>query len=123
MTLEQASAFALFAFVAASTPVWMAWKIGRTPTGATGQSRPVGFVSAAALQWLNPKSWLVAAAAAATYFDPAAASPALLALIFVAVALPCGFAWLAFGALMRRLRGFNVLMALALAASVVLVLI
>jgi threonine/homoserine/homoserine lactone efflux protein len=103
--------------------LWMAWKIGRASGNAGTPSRPVGFIAAAALQWLNPKSWLVAAAAAATYFDPAATSPAVLALIFVAVALPCGFAWLAFGALMRRLRGFNVVMALALAASVVLVLI
>lgn len=102
--------------------LWMAWRIGRAPMDASGPSRTVGFVVAAALQWLNPKSWLVSTSAAATYFDPAA-SAAVLALVFVAVALPCGFVWLAFGTLMRRLRGFNVVMALLLAASVLLALL
>src|SRR5207249_11689510 len=49
---------------------WLAWKIAtaRRVSAATGDE-PVGLVGAAAFQWVNPKSWLVCASAAATFLD------------------------------------------------------
>jgi threonine/homoserine/homoserine lactone efflux protein len=114
--------------------LWLAWRIasaGRSDPGvAPGGFR---FLDAAALQWVNPKAWIVAAGAAATYLDPAphsALQQALaFSLIFVAAALPSGFLWLAFGAAVqgllrddRRRRVFNIAMGMALAASVLMIL-
>ena len=82
--------------------VWFAWKIGTS--GAphrAGETRPIGFVGAAAFQWINPKSWLACLSAAGTYLDPnhgsAAAQAAVLALLFVAAALPSCSVWLGRG--------------------------
>ena len=113
--------------------LWLAWKIARTGPGmGEAEAKPVGFFGAALFQWINPKSWLVAAAAAAAYVEPAPEGTLLraaaLASLFVAAALPSGLVWLAFGASMQRLlrgergaRAFNVALAAALAASVALI--
>ncbi|WP_341704885.1 LysE family translocator [Ferrovibrio sp.] len=116
--------------------LWLAWKIASAPVGggdARPDARPAGFLGAAALQWVNPKAWLVSAGAVATYL-PGGAEAALLgaivfALVFVSAALPSGLVWLAFGAAAqrflrdpRRQRGFNIAMGLALAASVAMIL-
>lgn len=113
--------------------LWLAWKIatsGRLDSHAGGRS--IGFWGAAAFQWINPKSWLVAASAAGTYLnaDAAGALPQSLAFgaLFVLAALPACFPWLAFGAwLQRQLRSeraarvFNLLMAALLAGSILLI--
>jgi threonine/homoserine/homoserine lactone efflux protein len=91
----------------------------------------VGFIGAAAFQWVNPKSWLVCASAAATFLDQRAGGAlgqsAALGLTFVLAALPSCFPWLAFGAVLQRvlrteraLRIFNGAMGALLAASVIL---
>ncbi|WP_299617101.1 LysE family translocator [Pelagibius sp.] len=114
--------------------LWMAYKIASAEGGpGTKAHWALGFLPAAAFQWVNPKSWLVSASAAATYLDPTAegASGAALALagVFVAAALPSCFAWLSFGAAIqrflhneRRLRRFNLVMGALLAASVLWIL-
>jgi threonine/homoserine/homoserine lactone efflux protein len=113
---------------------WMAWKVAtarRSTPERAGQ--PVGLVGAAAFQWVNPKSWLVCASAAATFLDPraggAAAQAATLGLLFLAAALPSCLPWLAAGAALQRVlrserafRLFNGAMGALLAASVVLFL-
>jgi threonine/homoserine/homoserine lactone efflux protein len=119
-------------WVGAAVLLWLAWKIG-TSRGSSldHNTRPIGFLGAAAFQWINPKSWLACTSAAATYLDQsrggAQAQAAMLALIFVLAALPCCFVWLAFGAAVQRAlsteraqRTFNVLMGVLLAGSVVL---
>ena len=110
--------------------LWLAWKIASAgPGGRQAPAARVGYFDAAALQWVNPKSWLVSTGAVATYLDPAPGGALLqgacLALVFVAAALPSGLVWLAFGAAAQRLlanerhrRGFNIAMGAALAASV-----
>jgi threonine/homoserine/homoserine lactone efflux protein len=81
---------------------------------------------------VNPKGWLVAVGAAGTYLQPKANSQLLQALVFAGlffrVALPSRFVWLVLGASMQGLlrdersaRIFNSVMALALAASVVMI--
>ena len=113
---------------------WLAWKIAtarRAGGGTNGQ--PVGFAGAAAFQWVNPKSWLVCASAAATFLDERAGSAlgqsAALGLIFLLAVLPSCLPWLAFGAVLQRLlrserafRIFNGTMGALLAASVILFL-
>jgi threonine/homoserine/homoserine lactone efflux protein len=113
--------------------LWLAWKIATAQSG-TGKkaARPVGFLQAALFQWINPKSWIVSASAAATYLDGSGSAlrqSLLLGSLFLAAALPGCFAWLAFGAVLqcalgspRRARAFNIAMGVLLAASVILIL-
>jgi threonine/homoserine/homoserine lactone efflux protein len=86
---------------------------------------------AAAFQWVDPKSWLVSASAAATFLDQGAGGAlgqsATLGLVFFAACLPGCLPWLAFGAVMQRclrsaraFRVFNGAMGALLAASVIL---
>ena len=117
-------------WVGAAFLLWLAWKVATAGrSGGPGGGRPVGFVGAAAFQWVNPKSWLVCASAAATFLDRdaggALGQSAALAATFVAATLPSCFPWLAFGAVMQRVlrsersaRVFNVAMGVLLAASV-----
>ena len=112
--------------------LWLAWKIATAGgPGKRTEGKPVGFAGAAAFQWVNPKSWLVCASAAATFLDRQAGSAlgqsAALGLVFLAACLPSCLPWLAFGAAMQRVlrsprafRIFNVTMAALLAASVLL---
>ena len=111
--------------------LWLAWKIATArPPSEGAEAKAVGFAGAAAFQWINPKSWLVCASAAATFLDRQAGGAlgqsAALALVFLAACLPSCLPWLAFGATMHRLvrserafRLFNGAMAALLAASVV----
>lgn len=116
--------------------LWLAWKIASAPVDAGEASpppRPTGFLGAAALQWVNPKAWLVSTAAVAAYLPSGSGGTiqhALsFALVFVAAALPSGLVWLVFGIAAQRLlssphrrRAFNIVMGLLLAASVAMVL-
>jgi threonine/homoserine/homoserine lactone efflux protein len=115
--------------------LWLSWKIATSSSRLelTAQRDPVGYLGAAAFQWINPKSWLVSASAAGTFLSveggtPVAQAASLGALFFVA-ALPSCFVWLAFGAAVqrllgseRRLRIFNVAMGVLLALSIALIL-
>ncbi len=115
--------------------LWLAWQIGTARPGASAaESKPVGFLGAALFQWLNPKGWLVAVSAAGAYLPattgrPVVAAAAMGGLFFLA-ALPSGLVWLGFGAAMQSLlatetrrRIFNLAMAIALAGSVLLILL
>ena len=113
---------------------WLAWKIATARyAGAGTGGEPVGLVGAAAFQWVNPKSWLVCASAAATFLDEGAGSAlaqsAALGLVFFLACLPSCLPWLAFGAVLHRFlrserafRIFNGAMGALLAASVILFL-
>ena len=116
----------------AAVLLWLAWKIATAEgPGSAGASPPVGFWGAAAFQWINPKSWLVCASAAATFLGHGTASAlgqsVAFGVLFVLAALPSCLPWLAFGAALQRLlrsgravRIFNVAMGALLAASVAL---
>ena len=113
---------------------WLAWKIATAGRAASaGSGPPVGFLGAAAFQWINPKSWLVCASAAATFLDEGAGGAlgqsAAFGLTFVLASLPSCLPWLAFGAVLQHLlrgerarRIFNGVMGALLAASVILIL-
>ena len=120
-------------WIGAGFLLWLSWKIataGRSDEAAGG--KPVGFVGAAAFQWVNPKSWLVCASAASTYLGAASGSAlgqaTAFGTLFVLASLPCCFVWLAFGATAQRFlrterarRAFNIAMGALLAGSVVLI--
>lgn len=115
--------------------LWIAWKLASArPAPATDAdssrvapaARPMGFLAAAAFQWVNPKAWVMAVTCMSTYLAPTAgmAQVALLAGVFMVLGAPCSAFWVAFGQAMRgllqdplRLRIFNITMALALVAS------
>jgi len=113
--------------------LWLSWKIATSRRmDSLPESRPVGFIGAAVFQWVNPKSWLVTASAAGAFLHTGAGSPvlqsALFGGLFVLVALPSCFVWLAFGATAqrllqtpRRLRAFNITMGILLALSIGLI--
>lgn len=103
-----------------------------SPIESMPDGNPVGYMGAAAFQWVNPKSWLVSASAAGTFLSAEAGSPILQAAslggLFFLAALPSCFLWLAFGAaaqhLLRRrrlVRTFNILMGALLALSIALI--
>ncbi|ROZ74410.1 LysE family translocator [Ramlibacter sp. WS9] len=112
--------------------LWLAWQIAKAPPmRAGGEPPPAGFGAAFALQWVNPKSWIVGASAAATFSaapgQPAATHAALLAVLFALAAAPSCAVWLVGGAMLqrwmkdaRRARWVNGGMGLLLAASVVM---
>jgi len=113
--------------------LWLAWKIATAGHSDPARVKPVGFVGAAAFQWINPKSWLVCASAAGTYLHAGAGSALAQATafggVFILASLPCCFVWLAFGATAQRFlrtgrarRTFNIAMGVLLAGSVILIL-
>jgi threonine/homoserine/homoserine lactone efflux protein len=115
-------------WVGAAYMVWLAVKLARAapvrPGAATG--RPMTFLQAAAFQWINPKAWIMALTAVATYTDPADYTRTVLvvALVFGIVNLPCISSWVFFGTALRHalqrpavLRAFNWTMGALLIAS------
>jgi threonine/homoserine/homoserine lactone efflux protein len=110
---------------------WMAWRIATAPHAEHATSTPAGFLGMAAFQWVNPKGWLIGAAAVAAFLDrragDALGQAVLFATLFTLTALPCCFPWLAFGAALQRYlrtprtrRILDTALAALLAASVVL---
>ena len=110
---------------------WMAWRIAAAGHAGQATNAPAGFLGMAAFQWVNPKGWLVSAAAIATFLDRrsggALAQAALFATVFTLIALPACLPWLAFGAALQRFirapraqHVVNAAMAALLAASAIL---
>jgi threonine/homoserine/homoserine lactone efflux protein len=111
-------------WVGAAWMLWLAWRIaGAEPSlpGAEARSRPMTLAQAALFQWVNPKAWLIAGGAIASF-----GNSAWLAAIFVVAAFGSLLVWAAIGLGTARLlrtpkalRWFNRAMALLLALSLV----
>ncbi|RWX78436.1 LysE family translocator [Neorhizobium lilium] len=108
--------------------VWIAWKIGTSRSLSDGKvgAQPMTFLGAAAFQWINPKAWVMAVTAMATYTNPDYYLPTviLVGLAFAAVNMPSVSTWAGFGSALRdwlsvpaRLKWFNITMAVLLVAS------
>ncbi|OBZ93948.1 lysine transporter LysE [Pararhizobium polonicum] len=108
--------------------VWIAWKIGSSRTLSEGKAGavPMTFLQAAAFQWINPKAWVMAVTAMATYTSEQRylASVLLVGAIFAAVNVPSVSTWAGFGSALRqwlsdpiRLKLFNITMAVLLVLS------
>jgi len=118
----------LLAYGGGAYMLWLAWKIATTgPVGeAKVGSRPMTFLQAALFQWVNPKAWVMAITAVATYAVASShvASVLLVGLTFVLVNIPSVSVWTLSGVAIRRiladprhLRLFNIGMALLLLVS------
>jgi threonine/homoserine/homoserine lactone efflux protein len=124
--------YTVMRWVGAIYLVYLAWAIANSqpPEDKTdaerAASRPMGFLAAAAFQWVNPKAWIMAVSAFSTYV-PAANNLMLIvgtAAMFAVINAPCVGLWAAFGSKMRVLlktprfrRLFNIAMAVLLLAS------
>jgi len=107
----------------------LAWKIFRSAPmegGDEAVAQPLGFIGAAAFQWVNPKAWVMALTAVTTYLpaDHSVLQLLAIAILFCTIGAPSVSVWALFGSRMRvflreprTLRIFNGVMALALVAS------
>jgi threonine/homoserine/homoserine lactone efflux protein len=115
--------------------LWLAWKIANSGPISSGSgegkagAKPMGFWAATAFQWVNPKAWFMAISAITTYASSAGdasklSQVLLVVLIFGAINLPLVACWGWFGSAMRqflqdprKLKAFNLTMAILLVAS------
>lgn len=112
--------------------LWLAWRQAQAGApGSRAQARPLGFLGAAAFQWVNPKAWMMVFNVAALFLprDGGWPAAALLAVVCAALNLPCIALWALVGdrlrAWMKRpgvLTAFNYTMAALLAATAVWIL-
>lgn len=108
--------------------LYLAWRVaqaGEVKEGK-GRARPMTFLEASLFQWINPKAWVLAVTAIVAYAPAEAglSAIAMVALVVVMVNIPCAFAWMLFGAGIRRflsnpraLAAFNLAMAILLVLS------
>ncbi|WP_438747632.1 LysE family translocator [Pararhizobium sp. O133] len=108
--------------------IWIAWKIGTSRSLSDGQTgtAPMTFLQAAAFQWINPKAWVMAVTAMATYTSEQSYlfSVMIVGIIFAIVNVPSVSTWAGFGSALRqwlshpvRLKWFNITMAVLLVLS------
>lgn len=120
--------YTVLKFAGGAYLIWIAWKIGTSRTLSEGEAvgEPMTFLAAAAFQWVNPKAWVMAVTAMATYTDDNAyiTTVVLVGIAFAAVNLPSVSTWAAFGSALRewlsvpvRLKWFNITMAVLLVVS------
>ena len=112
--------------------LWLSWKIATAGSlGGGDMPHPLRFSGAFAFQWVNPKLWVMAVATVALYVRPShtLADTALVTGLLVLINWPVMLFWAGFGVGLRdmlqnpgRIRVFNVVMGLALAASVLALL-
>jgi threonine/homoserine/homoserine lactone efflux protein len=107
--------------------VYLAWRIvSFSPAADALQpgSKPLSFFNAVLFQWVNPKAWIMATAAAAL-FPAGSTTPVLdmlvVAIVMASMGLLCVGLWLVLGARLRalinsplRLKCFNGTMAASL---------
>ncbi len=120
--------YTVLKFAGGAYLVWIAWKIGTSRSLGEGKAgaAPMSFLSAAAFQWVNPKAWVMAVSAMATYTGGAnyLVSVLVVGLVFALVNVPSVSTWAGFGSALRqwlsepsRLKWFNITMAVLLVVS------
>ena len=125
--------------------LWLAWQMTRSPapassrpaaadktahttsaTQADPQSHPLGFMGAAAFQWINPKLWMGALGLFTAYLpvNPGNRAVILVSILFAFINIPCVSIWAAAGQQLQHLLQkpktlllFNWSMAVLLVAS------
>ncbi len=112
--------------------LFLAWKIANAaaPKAVDAVGKPFTFLQAAAFQWVNPKAWAMALTAVTVYApNQEFAVIAVVAAVFSVVNLPSVTFWAVLGQQAqrflinhRRLRVFNITMAVLLVASLYSVL-
>lgn len=87
--------------------LWLAWKIAtaEAATSTASEQKPMGFLQAAAFQWVNPKAWIMALGAVTTYTtlsDDLWYQIVLITLILAIVGVASSSVWVLFGQIIRR---------------------
>jgi threonine/homoserine/homoserine lactone efflux protein len=114
--------------------LYLGWKLlGSKEIRAGHAPQPIGFFQAAAFQFVNPKAWIMSLTAVALFLPQGVSLPlacGYLVVMMVGVNLPCIAVWALFGSSLRgfltrppaRL-AFNIVMALALGATGVIMVV
>ncbi|RMV42625.1 Amino acid transporter LysE [Pseudomonas syringae pv. helianthi] len=121
--------YTILRYVGAAYLLYLAWKIATSKPASDevdSQGKPLGFMSAALFQWVNPKAWIMAIGAISTYTPMQGYfyNVVVISAVFALINLPSVGVWAGFGSLLRNvlreplgLRLFNGVMALLLVAS------
>ncbi len=119
----------ILGYVGAAYLLWLAWKIAvsAAPKAGAVAGRPIGFLQAAGFQWVNPKAWMIALGAVATFTSADGnfvVEVTVIVITFAAVVYPCVSVWALFGGALGRLLHrprlrtvFNAVVALLLVGS------
>jgi threonine/homoserine/homoserine lactone efflux protein len=110
--------------------LYLAWRIARAELGSsTTRAKPIGLIEAALFQWINPKGWVFAVGAVATYTTVGGNAVLETSIIAAVNAVACLLSlviWAALGVAMGRLlgntrarRAFNWSMAALLVISLI----
>jgi len=88
--------------------LWLAWKVATAARteDAGAKAKPLNFLQAAGFQWVNPKAWIIAVGAIATYTTlqgDVIQEVLVIAAVFGMVTLPTVAMWTLFGTAIRRL--------------------
>ncbi len=121
-------AFTVIKGLGAGYMLYLAWKIANSGPLQIGEgkSRPMNYFEATLFQWVNPKAWVVTVVLASTYTskDNYYLSLAIIVATAGIANLPTISTWAVFGTGMKqflsdpkKLRVFNIVMALALVLS------
>ena len=114
--------------------LYLGWKLlGSKEIRAGHAPQPIGFFQAAAFQFVNPKAWVMSLTAVALFLPQGVSlllACSYLVVMMVGVNLPCIAVWALFGSSLRgfltrpsaRL-AFNIVMALALGATGVIMVV
>lgn len=98
--------YTVLKFAGGAYLIWIAWKIASSRSLSEGRSgvEPMSFLAAAAFQWVNPKAWVMAVTAMATYTNPQLylVSVLIVGLAFAAVNVPSVSTWAGFGSALRE---------------------
>jgi threonine/homoserine/homoserine lactone efflux protein len=120
--------YQILQYAGAAYLLYLAWRLATSSTvGEDAQrARPMTFIEAAAFQWVNPKAWIIAIGIVAAYMPEGDYVQTLIAVTALCwlINYPTISLWVLFGTALRttlsdprRLRAFNIVMALLLVAS------
>ncbi len=127
------SIYTVLKVVSLSYLLWMAWKIATADTtimidGQT-KAKPFTFIQSALFQWVNPKAWVMALTVTSSYTNSENSllvQVIIIAFIYAFVGLFSTNSWALGGLFLtkflnneKRVRLFNIMMAVLIVASVV----
>ena len=126
--------FTIVKYAGSAYLLYLAWLVGTSGEVKAGWSkgRPISFLEAVALQWINPKGWVMAVGAVTTYAALAPFPVNILFMVgfFTLFGMASSWTWVMFGTGLRHIvtekhsvRIFNLTMALLLVLSVVWALV
>lgn len=124
----------LLQWVGAAYLIFLGWKLIRSGEVRAGHApQPVTFMQAAAFQFVNPKAWVMSLSGAALFLPEGMGlmlATAAIVSVMVIVNVPCITVWAVFGSALRGLLtrkparlAFNIAMAVALAATGVIMVV